>query len=318
MRNLTMVLLVWATCGWQQQSEVRITVRAMPQVAGTTFTLGEIAEIVCRDSSMQKRLSSLEIGAAPLHGLTRRLGLNDVTVRLRGIGIDLKTTTIVFPPGVKVGRLAVEVVPDELVSAARVALELARAGQQNEVAIEPVLSGIRLFVPPGKREYVAGAPSGSLDKGSVTVPVSVLVDGKPTKTIDIAFNLTPLVTAIVPIRTIEAGSEISASDVSESQVGAPAVGEPITDLVNIVGKKARVRLTAGKPILASAVISPPLITSGSAVTVLSIVGALRIEAKGIAKQAGAAGEKIAVQLAASTKLIRCIVIDSTTVRVEAP
>src|SRR5262249_2846239 len=74
---------------------VTITVRAMSEVSGETFTLGQIAEITGADKAFADQLAAVPLGTSPLAGLSRPLTPADILTRLRAQRIDPQKVNLV-------------------------------------------------------------------------------------------------------------------------------------------------------------------------------------------------------------------------------
>jgi flagella basal body P-ring formation protein FlgA len=296
---------------------VTVTVRAMSEVSGETFALGQIAEVTGTDRTLKERVAAVEVGASPLPGLTRPLRYGDILIRLRAGRIDPKQIQLICPDEVRVMRGGDEIPPDEMTQAAKAALQAARKDASDEYSFEAAPLTTKLFTPPGKREYRAGIPRGQFENGAAIVPVAVLVDGKTVKTVDIFFRIRRMVTAVVCARLLDEGTVLTEGDVTVARVELPfGAAAPLTDVQTAVGKRTRRRIPQGQPLIASALEIPPVITAGAKVSVESVVGIVKVTAAGVARESGAVGDRIRVFIPQTKKEVTAIIVDASTVRVE--
>lgn len=298
-------------------ASVTVTVKPSPEVAGQTFRLGEIAEIAGDDQQLVEQLRALEIGTSPLPGLTRRLLPADIVVRMRAQRIQPARVHLVSPPQIRIARVGAEIPMDEVAQAAQNALMKSLEGQSDGIRLEPVAANLRLFVSPGKREYLPGAPRGRIESGLMTVPVAILVDGKPSRNVEVSFKIRRMVTALVAVRTMEIHTALTESDVTLTQVEqAGATLVYLTDPQSVIGKRTTRRIQQGQPITASTLEGNPVVTAGAKVTLESVVGGVRITLPGVARTQGAVGERIRVYAPDTRKELTGVVVDAGTVRVE--
>lgn len=290
-----------------------VTVRATSEVSGSVFRLAEIAEITASDPAQAARLGAVEVGAAPLPGLSRGLFAGDIMTRLRAARVDPRSIKLVTPPSIRVTRSATQVPPEGIVAAARAAL-----GEPGpDMQFEPLPLSVRLFMPPGNVEMRAGAPRGRPESGSVTVPVDLVAPGAPTRTVDVAFRVRHSVEAVVATRMVEAGAILAAEDLAVGRVERPASPTALArDPADLIGQRASRRFMAGQPVLLSAVAAPSAIESGARVRVESVAGGVSIAGTGLARSSGAVGDVIRVFVQETRREVHARIVDATTVRVE--
>ena len=293
-----------------------VTVRAISEVAGPAIRLAEIAEIAAADSALVARLGAVEVGAAPLPGLSRPLFQGDILTRLRAARFDPRTVRLVAPPSIRVTRSAAQVPADSIVTAARAAL----GDPGPDMQYEPLPLAARLYIAPGKVELRAGAPRGRPDGGTVTVPVDLVVPGAPTKTVDVAFRVRRTVEAVVAARPLEVGATLTADDLTVARVERPSSPSQVAALSKdpavLIGKRVSRPVAPGQPVFASAVATPPVIASGARVKVESVAGGVSITGTGLARSSGAVGDAVRVYVNETRREVQATVVDATTVRVE--
>jgi flagella basal body P-ring formation protein FlgA len=202
-----------------------------------------------------------------------------------------------------------------MVRAAAGVLESGSSEAYLTTTYEPLPPSGRLFVPAGKREYQPGMPR--LQTTGAIVPVTVLVDGRPAKTVEIAFKARRKMQALVATKTLEACTVLTADAVALAEVElAPGALVPLTDAQTIIGKRTTRRIMPGQPLLSNAVESAPVIAAGTKVTAEVAVGGVRITAPAIARTPGAIGDRIRLFVTDTKKEVQGVVVDKSTVRVE--
>lgn len=297
------------------ESRVTVMVRAESTVAGGTFTLGEVADITGSDRTLIKQLAAVPIGTSPLPGLARPMMPGDFTVRLRAAHLEQPNVQVVTPPTIRVSRAANNVASDEITRAALAAAQTAFADRP-EITLEPSQAIPNITLPSGKFMLMAGAYRGQGENGTITVPISLLVDGKVVQTVDVPLRVHRKLKAVVARREIQPNELLSPNDVQVLLVELPpGFTQPILDVKAIAGKRARRRLIAESPISAAALETPPAITANAAVTIEYIFGTIHITASGVARQAGAIGETIRIYASDTKKELDAVIVDSHTVRI---
>jgi flagella basal body P-ring formation protein FlgA len=295
---------------------VKVTPRPNCEVSGPVFTLGEIADIQGEDAALTAKLAAMEVGASPLPGLSRIINPGDITVRLRQHHLDIPRVEVALPPGMRISRSGRDIAVDEITKAA---LESAKDAIKNlpDATLEIISTGTKLVVPAGKAQILAGAWRGSVEIGTLTVPVSIVVDGKPVQSVDVAFRVHRKTVALVARRAIQLHEIIGPQDVMLMPIdAATASAALLTTVEESLGKRTTRRLLANAPISSDMLEKAPLVSANDSITIQYISGALIVTAPGVARQTGAEGDVIHVWSADTKRELNAVVIDRRTVRVE--
>ena len=153
----------------------------------------------------------------------------------------------------------------------------------------------------------------------MAVLVTVLVDGRATRSVDIAFRLKRTVMGLVAKRALDAHTVLTADDVSITEIEMkPGEKSALKDIQSIVGKRTLRQISMGQPLLESTIESAPIIVAGAKVTLEVVVGGVVISCSAIARNPGALGESIRVYSTETKKELTGVIIDKNTVRVEEP
>ncbi len=299
------------------EAGVTVTVRDNPEVIGTSFTIGEIAEVAGDDKQLVQRIGGLQGGASPLPGLTRRIDAGSIELRLRYYGVDMQKVHVVCAPGTRISRATATVATGAVEQAAIEALRAARTDLAADAEIVALPSRTNLSVMPGKITVVAGAPRGTGESAAASVPVTILVDGKQSKIVEVLVRVKHTVPAVVASRAIPSQTVLTADDVTVARIevaaGAPA---PIQDVALVIGKKAARHIPAGRVLTDDALVTPPVIVAGQAVNVEGVSGGVRVILMGTARSSAAPGQPVRVYCTQTQKEVTGIAIDAKTVRME--
>jgi len=295
---------------------VTVNVRPVSEVAGSAFTLGEIAEIAAADRALAARLAAVEAGTSPLPGQSRGFSRGDALARLRFHGFDTRQIAVTCPPGVRITRRAVEVAEADLVRTATEAVAAARGGAEG-VRIELARPLPRIQAPPGRLELQAGAPRGQLEGGLASVPVGVLVDGRPVRSVEIPLRIRRIGAVLVARRALEPRTLVTEDDLILVQAEAPpGAAPPLADPAQAVGRRTVRRIAAGAPVTAAMLEEVPVVAPGARVTLEVVSGGLTITAPAVARTGGAVGATIRVFVTGTRRDVQAVVVDNGTVRVE--
>ncbi len=295
-----------------------ILVRADSNVNGSHFTLGKIADIQCKDKTLAARLMSVEIGTISLPGLARMFGPGDITVHLRAAGLsdllDHKQLELIAPPEARVTRAAHAVPSDEITRTAIASVQRLIADIPN-ATLEAASGGDNITVPVGNVRVVAGAYRGLPESGTITVPVSILVDGNVTQTANVALHIRRKMRTVILRRTLEPHDIVGADDVTLALVDLPAgLAHPLGNASAAIGKRTTRRIVQDAPVSADWLETPPDIKANTRVTIEFVFGSVHITAPGLTQQAGMIGETIRVYAQDTHKELSALIVDDHTVQ----
>ena len=284
------------------------------EVEKPTFTLGDIASIACADKSLAARLAQVQIGTSPMPGLFRLLTAGDITVRLRGSHLDSKNIEIVAPATLRIARASHAIAGEEITQTAVAAAQFTIKDLPG-ATLEPTLAPPAVAVTTGKARLLAGAVRGTIEQGTITVPISVIVDGREVRVVDVGLRVHQKLMALVARREIQPHDVLAESDVMAVALELPpGLTDPVTTVKTAVGKRATRRLRMGAPIALSALETPPDLSANDRVTIEYLYGPIRISAPGLARQTGAIGDTIRVYALDTRKELEAVIVDGHTVR----
>lgn len=292
-----------------------VSLRADSTVRGPEIRLGDVADIQGVDSALTERLRGIEIGRAPLPGLTRTLDFPYLKARLRFQQIDPSTLMWDVPPRLSVTTASQRVTGADLLAAARAYIQIGRNGDVTRLSIQPTTHPPDLLLPAGALELRArGRPSADL-AGLVTVTVEAWVDGALTRSVNVPVRVGQLFEVVVAARPVARHALLGAEDVRTERREVVPRQDPIRDLGAIIGRRAIRGISSGEPMLAGMVELPPLVRRGEIVLVIAEGQGLRATALGEAREEGKAGEVVRVRNLSSGREVYGQVEGERTVRV---
>lgn len=297
-----------------------ITAKALIEVKDTRFTLGEIADLDGKDKQLLARLARVEIGASPLPGLSRPLYPGDIMVHLRaaqlGSLLDSKKLEIIAPSEMRVLRGGQDVSADEITQAALAAGQAAIKDIPN-ATLEAVAVNGKAILPAGKIRVIAGAFHIQPEGGAFTVPVTLMVDGKMERVVNVTLRMQRRLMALVATRTLEPHDVLEAKDVQLMLVTLPpGFVQPMTRLEDAIGKRMTRRVLPDNPLSATMLEVPPDMAANARLTIEYIYGSIHITAPGLARQAGKIGDTIRVYALDTHRELEAVIVDARTVQLQ--
>ena len=272
-------------------SGVTVTLKERADVRGAEIEVADVAEVSGADAELVERVRHASLGWTPAPGFSRWFDAQRIDAELEralpGCAIDVRGAQgcRAWPQVERVSGAAIE-------AAARTELERWTAGRDVELSLATRIADVEAPSGDTPNQLRAVLSVSDLRAGALSVPVRVLVDGAPHRTVWTSWNVEMWETASVPVRAIRAGETITADALQTQRVrssGAQPVGE-----LALVGSIATRDLPVGEPIADEQLARPTLITSGSAVTLEVRRGSVAARLCVVADQAGKRGERIRV------------------------
>ncbi len=295
---------------------ITITLPAETSVVGTELRLGAIAEIVGDEATRAADVSAVSLGYAPAPGFTRVLDRAAIARQVRArfgavaIEFDGAPTVRVMP---RVERVSAE----SLVAAARRALDGGLDERDAEVELRAAPAAVE--VPAGTRPYELRAelPPGGVRPGTLSVPIQVLVDGQPYRTVRTSWSVDVWRDVPVLLRDVPSGERLSADAVAvqRMRLGRDLRGEPLAPSLAL-GNVATRDLHTGDVLTKRDVRRPSLIRRGDAVYLEVRKGAIVARIEAVAQRDGARGDRIPVVVTSSQKAMAGTVASRDTVVVD--
>ena len=294
-------------------SNITVTLPAEASVEGSEITLGQIATITGADPEEVARIAAIELGYAPSPGFTRVVQGWKVEAELEEelAGLDVSLTG---ESTCRISPTVVTVKGEELRAAARLSLEAYYSGQDAQIIDvgivddESVPKGVvgRELVPQPTQASKVSATSTT---GAWSVPVQIIVDDMPYRTVWVAFQVELFKMLPVLGRDIAKGQEIQAGDMvlKRTAVSLDAVNEVLLEK-QLIGSTATKDLRKNTPVLAREVKRQPLIRKGDPVTLSVENGGVIVHAKVIALEDGFIDDAIQIQVVGTNKEIRAMVV----------
>jgi flagella basal body P-ring formation protein FlgA len=276
------------------QPRVKVTLLAEAKVAGTEVTLADIAKLESDDAAALAAVGALPLGWSPSPGYSRVIEHARVLEAARANTPEI-ALSLGGASACRVFLHEERIAPNQLADAARRELERVLTGRDYE--FELVELPRELSVPKGRtgatlEVAIELAPSAS---GALAVPVRVLVDGQPFRTVQTSWSVRLYETAPVLARAVRAGEALDASMLAPQRIERRnhGIGAPLAPSALFGGVAAR-DIAAGSAVYPVDVHRPVVIRSGDLVTLRVNKGSISAQTRAIARAAAAVGEVITV------------------------
>jgi flagella basal body P-ring formation protein FlgA len=292
-----------------------VSLRGESTVRGPEIRLGEVAEIQSPDPALVERLRAIEIGRAPLPGLSRVLDLPYLKTRLRFQHIDPATLVFDVPPAVSVTTVSQRVSGADLLAVVRQHILAARQTDAAELAIHPTAVPADLILPAGALELRPRSRPEVEMRGTLSVGVEAWVDGVQVRAVSVPVRVAVLSEVLVAARPVGRHAVLTAEDVRLERREVLAGQEPARELAAVLNRRAVRSIVPGELLLATLVESPPLVRRGDVVLLAAEGRGLRALTQGEAKEDGKSGQVIRVRNLASGREVYGEVAGDRRVRV---
>ena len=301
-------------------STVTITLPAEATVSGAEITLGEIATLRGDDPAEVARLAGLSLGYAPAPGYTRVFPQWKIEslARQQVAGLEVELA----------GEIACRVAPTtavvtaaELGETARAALAELLTGQDVEIGLAEELQDE--LVPKGRvgvaLEPLAGqaSMSSSRSRGRWSVPVQILVDDMPYRTVWVPFEVVVYRVVPVLVRDVPRGAKIGREDIVERRCALASVeGQSLLSAIELDGATARRQLSKDQPVGPNDVARVVAVQKGETVNLTVVNGTIVVKTNVITLQDGYVGDVIHIRVPTSEKELTAKVVGTGQVRIE--
>ena len=299
------------------QAAVTIQLRPSVTVESDDINLGDISEIRSDDREMARRLSGIKIGTAPPAGQSRWVHPTEVRVRLKQFGIEEESYEIAATGPVKILRRHATVAPQRVNEAVKAFIQNHAPWKADQLKIHRLTYDDELIVPAGRVSLVVAAPKHTDWLGPVPFKVQVLVEGQAVRTVTAPATIEVWSNVVVAVKPLGRYQPVDADDIRIERMNLARVpSNVIMDPEQVLGRRTNRSIAANSVLRNDQVEMPPVIKRGDMVQMFAESSVLRVEAKGIARENGAPGDRIQIMNLSSKKIIYARVVDGQTVEVE--
>lgn len=306
-----LVLLVAVPAFAETETEARfikIIGRKAVTVTTPTVRLGDLAEISSSRSSDDDAVIGLQkifVENSPRPGADATVSASYILERLTSEGVDLQKLSYSLPRVISVKRASRAVTKDEV----RIAIETALHVTGMDAALKDIRYNEDRYVAPGA-STIEAIPLNMTSAGVRPFTIKVAVEGQEQQVFDVKATVDEWAVYPVAKNSVPRGMVVQPADVAMARVNLATI--PVDALhgeETIVGLAASKDIPAGEVFRRDKLAIPPLITSGSRVTMMYRNGLFEASASGIALESGVQGQEIKVRNDSSKKIITGTVLE---------
>ncbi len=264
------------------------------KVRGTELTLGDVAAVSGDDAGLVAAARRIPLGYAPAPGYSRVIADGWIRARLER---DLPEIEFALSgqPNVRVFPLVERVPAARLRNAADA--EVARLIGAQDATYELSSPISDMLVPAGIEAAVVRVvlPGDHLATGALSVPVQVLVDGTPYRTLWTTYDVRVWQTVPVLKRSVRAGERLTDEHFERKRIPRATTqrGAPLP--VDAVFGSTTVRdMPIGSIVAAPDVHRPVAIEQGRSVVLQVRKGSIKARVAGIARDTASIGDRVRV------------------------
>jgi len=296
-----------AGSGWGAE----IVLRPHVVVDRKMVTLGDVAEIL-GDAPMG--LEEVPLCASPFPGERRTLDGSHIQRRLVQNRIRPNMVTLSGAEKVVVEGACVRIGGDRIRTLVEEALRERLSGETIRVTFREVPREVVL--PPGPMDLRVRLPDEGALQGHALVYVEALVAGRMVQRIPVSVQVERTIQVVVAKRRLDRHTLITAEDVRmEQRTQRSRAGSLAERLEDVVGRRTKTILPAGRAIRLDLVEVPPILCRGDRVTLMASLKGLTVRTVGEAREDGWKGDIIRVRNLRSGREVQGMVVDSKTVKV---
>lgn len=302
MARYILLLVLFANSAFAQDNVARIVVPAQAAVGQLKFSLGQVADISCRDLQLKRRISAIDVGEFSDSESVKKISLSFIAIRLQLSGIPSSAFQIDGAKDCQVEYQLPSALTDfEVEAAGGQAFRDALGGEAKDVRVRltgPFMSALPKGIKdkPGLRAEVMPPIKGRLGMVSTLVRLwdgNDMVMARQTK-----FEVLQRQNVAVTLASVRRDQPISQRNVRlESRFVSKPVDQPTQE--DLVGKIARRDLKPGQTLSLTDLKKPvsrsntTAVKSRDTIEVEAVAGRLKVRLRAAtALQSGAIGDLI--------------------------
>jgi len=301
---LSAMVMLWSlqSLAW---SKAIVELQPVSVVTGEEVRLGQIAQIQGASKGQRELLGSIVVGQAPAPARRLEVRRSYVVAKMKQHLIDMNAVLVQGPDKVVV-RADGNVLPGErLVELAQEYVLEQTGWSENDVTFEIPRIPSDQHLPPGELDVAIWKVSGDF-YGVTHFRTRIKVDGEAAVSVPVLLKIHRFADVLRVRGDLEPNTVLTKNDVQlcradlslESQRVRRGYCKPDFP---IAGKRVRSSMNAGRVLVYSMLIDPPVIERGEQISIEIQRNGVFVSAQGVARKAGAVGETITVNSLTSGK-----------------
>jgi len=297
-------------------AETVITMRSAVEVDDSQVRLGDVATIEGGSPSEVEKLAELAVASAPKPGRSKEIDRDYMLAKLHQQGYPVRQVLFQGSRSTIATRSSQSIDSDTLEAKFRASIESHMPWSAADTVIDIQPPPDVLGLPTGETDVRFESGGDYRYVGDETFRTTVLVDGKPCKTLYLRASVHPFERVAVATRDISRGSSINDTDFAMIRKDlAELSGGFLKDRAEIRGLIAARSVSAGSVISLRCVDRPVVIKRGK-IVIAEVTGrGFRITATVKAMDSGRVGDVVRLTNLDSRKTLTGEVVDENTVRV---
>jgi flagellar basal body P-ring formation protein FlgA len=296
---------------------LEINVKDKALIEGETVCLGDIANFQPSDDIRVDRLRVIEISASPAPDTVRKIEKDLIMYKVAHLINGDKDITLNMPESITIERDS-QVISGKTLEKIFTDYVLDNSPwDQDQVIVEKINAPSSIAFPKGKLDWEITEKQNNNFSGNLSITVDFYLDGESQRKIVLSGKVGIIKDVVKAVRNINSGEIISSKDITlVSEKGKNPNKNSITNIEDVIGKRATRRIQTDQTIQNGMVMVPPAIEKGAQVIIKAENDELVITASGKALEEGCVGDQIRVMNIASGKEIIATVKRSDLVQVQ--
>jgi flagella basal body P-ring formation protein FlgA len=297
--------------GAEEDASQRIRIIGRQEIVVNTaqVQLSDLARVSAKhqfDNDALLRIRGIVVAQSPEPGDTLSISASQVLSRLREEGVDLKLVGYALPRVMSVRRASRALRKDELMPV----FEQVLNAKGRDARIISLDYDNNAHVLPGDISLIARVRPGARP-GQVTFDVEAKnVDGERPRNFSVSALIEEWRDVPVAARSLIRGSRVAKGDLAMARLNTAELPDDTAwETEQILGHAASRPISAGDVFRANALLIPPVVTSGSKVTMRYRSKLLEATASGTAMDDGISGQQIRIRNDATRKIVMAEVIE---------
>jgi flagella basal body P-ring formation protein FlgA len=283
---------------------LEINVKEKALIKGETVCLGDIATFQPADDIRVDRLRVIEISASPAPDTVRKIEKELIMYRVAHLINGDKDITLNMPESITIERDS-QVISGKTLEKIFTDYVLDNSPwDQDQIVIEKINTPSSIAFSKGKLDWEITEKQNNNFLGNISITIDFYLDGESQRKIVLSGKVGIIKDVVKAVRSINSGEIISSKDITlVSEKGKNLNKNSITNIEDVIGKRATRRIQTDQTIQNSMVMVPPAIEKGAQVIIRAENDTLVITASGKALEEGCVGDQIRVMNIASGKEI---------------
>jgi flagella basal body P-ring formation protein FlgA len=313
--------VVFTINGFDAHADARLAVKLVGlesvKLKKKMILLKDLVHIDGNDSVLNQRIEQVEMGMVPQLGRSRTIDEKDIRLALARAGVGSEKIEITLSKPISVMRASIRVSRKFIENAVKRYIINHISYKKSAVIIKEIRYPSQVHLPKGKLTYQIQSKYHVNYIGNVSLAIVFKVNEQFEKRLPVIARVEVIDNVVVSSNLISRGQIIQKSDLELRTLELSKInGQPLTDIDDMLGKRASRHIYPQKVILESDVEIPPVLKRGDNVKIVVFLSNIVATARGVVRESGRIGDKVKVVNIDSKKTLYATIIDKNTVRID--